>query len=190
MRSGERNPAAPMIALILIVLMFVAAQNAFAVDFKGVEIGEKLMISEERTAFGRLDCNPMQLSATEYARFVADMQESMPGVRKVCAATTSIATVPAAVTVLLGPARRVLRLTFQFDSESYERVVDAMTLKFGEGIVETRDANDESVWWDFEDGNVVSVHRMPVDDEDGAVDVTSVAMAEYAMPVASPSEDL
>ena len=187
MRSGERNPAAPMIALILLILMFVAAEKALAVDFKGVEIGKQLMLSVERSAFGRLDCNPMELTATEYAAFVADLQATMPGVRKVCVASTSIATVPADVTVLLGPARRVLRLTFQFDSDRYQHVVDAMTHKFGEGVMETRDVNDESIWWDFEGGNVVSVHRLPVEDADSN---EFVAMAEYAVPASAPSEDL
>lgn len=170
-------------------MTLLAAGHAFGVEFKGVELGQPLWLSEERAVFGQLDCNPMQMSPDEYREFVEELKVTMPDVRKVCAGSTSIATVPADVTVLLGPSRRVLKLTFQFAGADYSRVVEAMTAKWGTGIAEVRDVNDESVWWDFDDGAMVSVHVTP-----GAADATDavpiVALAEYSVAVLTPTTDL
>lgn len=171
--------------ICIFALTTLAAVSAFAVDFKGVELGKPLMIYTERSAFGTLDCNPMQMSPEEYEAFLFETRAMLPGARKVCVASTSIATVPADATVVLGPARQVLRVTFQFAGEHYSLVVGAMTEKWGEGVAEVRDENDESIWWEFEEGMSVSVHKMPADDRPAII-----GYAEYALPVNSPAGDL
>ena len=97
----------PLAALILLASMPGLAQ---AVDFKGIKLGDRLGVLQERNIFGALDCNPMQLSADDYQDYLLEMQSLVPGAQKVCVATASIATVPADVTVILGTSRRVLRL--------------------------------------------------------------------------------
>lgn len=165
--------------------------RAFGLDFKGVELGNTLWASQERAVFGELDCNPFDFAPGEYQGYVLDLQTAVPGARRVCVATTSIATVPAEVTIILGPARRVMRLTFQFDGQEYDRVVEAMKAKWGEGLVDSRDEFDESVWWDFEDGSSVSVHQTPGDAGSGVIDVDNlVGLAEYSLAVATPAGDL
>ena len=165
--------------------------GACAVDFKGVELGETLWASAERSVFGELNCNPLGLEPEDYRAYIREMRSVLPEAQRVCSGATSIATVPSDVTVVLGPSRRVLRLTFQFAGENYKRVVDAMTAKWGEGLVDTRDMNDESVWWDFEDGSSVSVHLAPgAFDYPEDTETASVGLAEYALPVATPAGDL
>ena len=162
-----------------------------ALDFKGIELGAPLFVSAERTVFGALDCNPMQMEPNEYQVYLQEMQSVVPGVRKVCVANTSIATVPADVTVVLGPLRRVLRLTFQIAGENYSRVREAMTSKWGEGVVEVRDQFDESIWWVFDDGSSISVHQIPGDDDTTVVeDSSSFGLVEYALPTTTPAGDL
>jgi hypothetical protein len=173
-------------ALILLTSMPVLAQ---AVDFKGIKLGDRLGVLQERDIFGALDCNPMQLSADDYQNYLLDMQSLVPGAQKVCVATASIATVPADVTVVLGMSRRVLRLTFQFAGSDYPRVLQAMGEKWGEGIHEVRGEADESVWWDFSDGSTISVHQSPAEDSPQH-DVTTVGLAEYMLATTAPANDL
>ena len=170
-------------------MLLALASPALAVDFKGVEIGEPLWRATEKSVFGTLDCNPEDLGPEEYERYMLEMQSVVPGVRKVCAATTSIATIPADATVLLGPSRRVLRLTFQFPGEHYARVVGAMQSKWGEGVIEVRDEVDQSIWWDFEGGMTVSAHQVPAAVSDPAARL-SVGLVEYSLPVETPESDL
>jgi hypothetical protein len=113
------------------------------------------------------------------------MQYVVPGVRQVCSGSTSIATIPADATVLLGASRRVLRLTFQFTGDEYRRVLNAMTTKWGEGVPEVREEHDESVWWDFEDGATVSVHQVPSEDDEHVI-----GLVEYSVSVTTPDGDL
>lgn len=177
-------------ALLAVVAMSWSG-SASAVDFKGVELGQTLWASTERSVFGKLDCNPLGLDPDEYQAYIREMRAVLPGAQNVCSATTSIATVPSDVTVVLGPSRRVLRMTFQFAGEHYERVVNAMVAKWGEGLIDTRDANDQSIWWDFEDGSSVSVHQTP--GETGSSDFDTpvlVGLAEYSVPVTTPVGDL
>lgn len=165
--------------------------SASAVDFKGVELGQTLWASTERSVFGKLDCNPLGMDPEEYQAYIREMRAVLPGAQSVCSATTSIATVPSDVTVVLGPSRRVLRMTFQFAGEHYERVVNAMVAKWGEGLIDTRDANDQSIWWDFEDGSSVSVHETPGQSASSDFDTpVSVGLAEYSVPVTTPVGDL
>jgi hypothetical protein len=159
--------------------------TANAVDFKGIELGRPLGLSKERSVFGTLDCNPMRLTADEYQAYVQEMQYLIPGVRQVCSGSTSVATIPAAATVLLGTSRRVLRLTFQFTGDEYRRVLDAMTSKWGEGVAEEREEDDKSVWWDFEDGATVSVHQVPSEDDQHVI-----GLVEYSVSVTTPEGDL
>ena len=167
------------------------SSEAKALDFKGIKLGSHLMVAAERSAFGTLDCNPMQMETNEYQIYLQEMQSVVPGVRKVCVANTSIATVPADVTVVFGSYRRVLRLTFQFAGENYSRVTEAMTSKWGEGVVEVRDQFDESVWWVFDDGSSISVHQIPGDDDTTVVeDSSSFGLVEYALPTTTPAGDL
>lgn len=187
----QKEPRLCAAILIAAIVCLAGSTSALALDFKGVELGQTLWASQERSVFGELDCNPLGLSQDEYRSYVREMRSVMPEARKVCAASTSIATVPADVTVVLGPSRRVLRLTFQFDGEHYTRVVDAMTLKWGAGLVDTRNRFDESVWWDFEDGSSISVHQTPGDigaDEEN--ETSLVGLAEYTLALATPAGDL
>ena len=171
--------------------VIIMSSEAMALDFKGIELGQPLWMSEERSVFGTLDCNPMQMEPNEYQVYLQEMQSDVPSVRKVCVANTSIATVPADVTVVLGPSRRVLRLTFEFAGENYSQVAEAMTSKWGKGVVEVRDRFDESVWWVFDDGTSISVHQMPGDDDTTDVkDSSSFGLAEYALPATTPAGDL
>jgi hypothetical protein len=173
------------------VLLLLAGTSglAYAVDFKGVVLGKSLWPPTSKIAFGVLDCNPLKLSEEDYQGYILEMQALEPGVQKVCVATTSIATVPADVTVLLGKSRRVLRLTFQFEGQSYPLVLKAMSEKWGEGVHEVRDGADESMWWDFSDGSSVSVHHTPAED-DGRDGVEYIGLAEYALSVTTPAGDL
>jgi hypothetical protein len=179
--------------LIVLFLIFVIlmSREARGLEFKGIELGKQLWTSEERLVFGELDCNPMQLGADEYEVYLQELQFAMPGVRKVCVATTSIATVPADVTVAFGSYRRVLRLTFQFAGEDYTQVIDAMSSKWGEGEAEVRSQFDESVWWIFDDGTSISVHQMPgADDANHVEDFAPIGVAEYSLPPVTPEGDL
>jgi hypothetical protein len=177
--------------LPLLVALFLSG-GAWAVDFKGVELGQHLRLGAERSAFGRLDCNPMQLDPVAYQGYLQEMQQVMPGARKVCTSATSIAAVPAEATVVLGASRRVLRLTIQFAGEDYSQVLTAMTEKWGEGVEEVREEHDKSVWWDFDDGISVSVHLTPYADDasNSTDDILLVGLAEYSLPVTTPAGDL
>lgn len=189
-----KNKTRHLISVAILMFSLLApllSGAASAVDFKGIRLGQTLWMTEERAVFGTLDCNPMQMNSEEHQIYLREMQRVMPGVRAVCAGVTSIATVPAEATVLLGTDRRVLRMTFQFQSEDYPQVLDAMTVKWGEGVAEVHDEYDESVWWDFDDGISVSVHRTPVDaDPDSKDKLNLVGLVEYSLPAASPAGDL
>jgi hypothetical protein len=177
--------------LLPLLLTLLLSGGAWAVDFKGVELGDSLWISVERSVFGTLDCNPMQLDAAAYQDYLRELQQDIPGVRKVCTGSTSIATIPAEATVVLGASRRVLRLTFQFAGEDYPQVLTAMMEKWGEGVEEVRDENDKSMWWDFDDGISVSVHLTPYADASNPTDSNFlVGLAEYSLPVSTPAGDL
>jgi hypothetical protein len=176
---------------LLLAAVIILSSEAKALDFKGVELGAPLWASAERSVFGTLDCNPMEMDSSEYQTYLQEMQSVVPGVRQVCVANTSIATVPADVTVVFGAYRRVLRLTFQFAGENYPRVTEAMTSKWGDGVVEVRDQFDESAWWVFNDGTSISVHQLPDDDNTTAVDdSSSFGLVEYALPETTPEGDL
>jgi hypothetical protein len=188
MRTTQLSSAFIVLFLIVMMLMLTEAR---ALEFKGIELGERLWISKGISVFGELDCNPMQLGADEYEVYLQELQFAMPGVRKMCVATTSIATVPADVTVALGSSRRVLRLTFQFAGEDYTQVIDAMSSKWGEGEAEVRGQFDESVWWIFDDGTSISVHQMPgTDDANHVEDFAPIGVAEYSLPPVTPEGDL
>ena len=173
---------------VALIALTVASGLAHAVDFKGVELGETLWLNQEKDVFGALDCNPLQLSEADYQSYMLEMQALVPGAQQVCVATTSIATVPSNVTVVLGLSRRVLRLTFQFVGTNYPMVLRAMADKWGDGVHEVRGEKDESMWWDFSDGSSVSVHRSPT--EDSRSDMTSVGLVEYMLSASTPTEDL
>jgi len=171
--------------------VIIMSSEAKALDFKGIELGKHLIISAERSVFGTLDCNPMQMETNEYQLYLQEMRFVMRGVQEICVANTSIATVPADVTVVFGSYRRVLRLTFQFAGENYSQVTEAMTSKWGAGVVEVRDQFDASVWWVFNDGTSISVHQIPADDNTTVVeDSSSVGLAVYALPATTPAGDL
>ena len=177
--------------LLSLLVTLLLSGGAWAVDFKGVELGDPLWISEERSVFGTLDCNSMQLDPQAYQDYLQELQQVIPGVRKVCTGATSIATIPAEATVVLGASRRVLRLTFQFAGEDYSQVLTAMMEKWGEGVEEVRDEHDKSVWWDFDDGISVSVHLTPYADASNSTDdILLVGLAEYSLPVTTPAGDL
>lgn len=179
-----------LIVLILIAVMIMSTESR-ALEFKGIELGKRLWTTEEISIFGELDCNPMQMDPDEYEVYLQDLQFVVPGVRQLCVATTSIATVPADVTVALGAARQVLRLTFQFAGENYTQVIDAMSSKWGEGEAEVRDQFDESVWWIFDDGTSISVHQMPGSDDASQIeDFAPIGVAEYSLPPVTPEGDL
>jgi hypothetical protein len=175
--------------LVGLLLITFFATPLYAVDFKGIDIGQPLWIGDERSVFGVLDCNPMGLEVEQYERYLLELQSIMPGVRKICYASTSIATIPADATVLLGTSRRVLRLTLQFAGNEYPRVVEAMTSKWGDGIAEVRDEFDKSIWWDFEDGTTVSAHQVPPESATNP-DKRPVGLVEYSVPVVTPESDL
>jgi hypothetical protein len=177
--------------LPLLAALFLSG-GAWAVDFKGIELGKTLWAPTEQSVFGRLDCNPMQLDPNAYQGYLQELQQVIPGARKVCTGATSIAAIPADATVVLGASRRVLRLTFQFAAEDYSQVLTAMIEKWGKGIEEVRDENDKSVWWDFDDGISVSVHLTPYADDASAStdDILLVGLAEYSLPVTTPAGDL
>jgi hypothetical protein len=171
--------------------VIIMSAEAKALDFKGIKLGSHLMVAAERSAFGTLDCNPMQMETNEYQIYLQEMRSIMPDVQEICVANTSIATVPADVTVVFGSYRRVLRLTFQFAGENYSLVTEAMTSKWGEGVMEVRDQFDESAWWVFDDGTSISVHQIPADDDTTVVeDSSSVGLAVYALPATTPAGDL
>jgi len=75
--------------LPLLITLFLSG-GAWAVDFKGVELGQHLRLGAERSAFGRLDCNPMQLDPVAYQGYLQEMQQVMPGARKVCTSVTAM----------------------------------------------------------------------------------------------------
>jgi hypothetical protein len=176
---------------LFLAAVIIMSSEAKALDFKGIELGKPLWNTAERSVFGKLDCNQMQMDPSEYQLYLQEMQSVVPGVRQVCVANTSIATVPADVTVVFGAHRRVLRLTFQFAGENYPRVTEAMTSKWGEGVVEVRDQFDEGVWWVFDDGSSISVHQIPGDDDTTVVeDSSSFGLVEYALPATTPEGDL
>ena len=177
--------------LLSLLVTFFLSSTVGAVDFKGIELGEPLWLTEERSVFGTLDCNPMQLDPAEYQSYVQEMQQIIPGARTVCTGNTSIAAVPAYATVVLGTSRRVLRLTFQFAGEDYSHVLSAMTSKWGQGVVEDLEEHGESVWWDFADGSSISVHQMPGNESANAADEPLlIGLVEYSLPVTTPERDL
>jgi hypothetical protein len=177
--------------LMSLLLAPLPSGAASEVDFKGIELGQPLWKTQERAVFGTLNCNPMQMSPEQHQIYLQELQQLMPEVRDVCAGSTSIAAVPAEVTVLLGAYRRVLRMTFQFASENYPQVLNAMTAKWGEGVAEVRDEFDESVWWDFDDGISISVHQTPDDaDPNSEEDLLLIGLVEYSLPVSTPEGDL
>ena len=178
-------------SLLLSCWAFLCSQSAWAVDFKGLQLGEPMMLYAERQVFGTLDCNPMGLEPPAYAAWLAEMQSVTPGAQQICVASTSIAAVPADVTVVLGSARRVLRLTFEFAGEHYPQILRAMEAKWGAGLPEVRGEQDQSMWWEFEDGAVVSLHQHPIENApEDAADVAAVGLAEYALPTLTPTGDL
>ena len=168
---------------LLVGLALLISGNALAVDFKGIKLGQPLLFVEERSVFGTLDCNPNRMSPDEYQGFLQELQAVVPGVRTVCMGETSIATVAANATVLLGTSRRVLRMTFQFDGNYYAQVMDAIGQKWGEGFEDTSDGADSSVWWVFEDGTSISVHR-------AGSDAAPVGLVEYTLQDTTPAGDL
>lgn len=168
---------------LLIGLALLVSGNALAIDFKGIMLGQPLQFVQERSVFGTLDCNPNQMSPEEYQGYVQDLQEIFPGVRRVCLGETSIATVPANVTILLGASRRVLHMTFQFDGEHYSQVTDAISEKWGDGTEDTSDEDEPSVWWVFDDGTSISVHR-------AGSHPSTVGLVEYTLQDTTPSGDL
>ena len=163
-----------------------------ALDFKGVTLGKPLLIIAERQVFGGLDCNPMGLQPPEYAVLVADTQAVVPGARQICVASTSIAAVPADVTVVLGSARRVLQLSFQFAGSEFPQISRAMEAKWGPGIADVRGEHDRSLWWEFEDGAVVSLHEYPNQEAQSSAEAAAagVGLAEYSLPTLTPTGDL
>jgi hypothetical protein len=173
-------------AIVMLVSILLVTTEAAAVDFKGIEIGEPMRRVDESAVFGQLECNPLQMNSDEDSQYVQDLQTNTPGVRQMCVASTSIATIPAEVTVLLGSSRRVLRLTFQFSGQEYPHILRAMTEKWGEAVREVYDNADESVWWVFNDGRSISVHRVRGTASASAV----VGVVEYAMPTTTPAGDL
>jgi len=176
--------------LPLLAALFLSG-GAWAVDFKGVKLGDPLFIWVEQSVFGTLDCNPMQLDPDAYQGYLQELRQVIPGARKVCTGATSIAAIPADATVVLGASRRVLRLTFQFAAEDYSQVLTAMMEKWGAGVEEVRDENDKSVWWDFDDGISVSVHLTPYADASNSTnDIVLVGLAEYSLPFTTPARDL
>ena len=177
--------------LLTLLVTLILSGGAWAVDFKGVKLGDPLFIWEERSVFGTLDCNSMQLDSNEYQGYLQELRQVIPGARRVCTGATSIAAIPAEATVVFGESRRVLGLTFQFAGGDYSQVLTAMREKWGEGIEEVRDENDRSVWWDFDDGISVSVHLMPYTDASSSTDdIVLVGLAEYSLPVTTPAGDL
>ena len=177
--------------LLPLLVTLLLSGGAWAVDFKGIELGKTLYVWDEQSVFGRLDCNPRQLDPDAYQDYIEEQQQLFPGARKVCTGSTSIAAIPAGATVVLGASRRVLRLTFQFAGEDYSQVLTAMMEKWGEGVEEVRDENDKSVWWDFDDGISVSVHLTPDADASSSTDdILLVGLAEYSLPVTTPAGDL
>jgi hypothetical protein len=177
--------------LLYLIVMMIMSTEARALEFKGIELGKPLWPSVGKSVFGKLDCNPRQLDADEYEVYLQEFQFAMPGVRKMCVATTSIATVPADVTVALGSSQRVLRLTFQFAGENYTQVIDAVSSKWGEGEAEVRGQFDESVWWIFDDGTSISVHQLPgADDANHVEDFAPIGVAVYSLPPVTPEGDL
>ena len=61
--------------------VLILSAEAKALDFKGIELGKHLIRSAERSVFGTLDCNPMQMEKNEYQLYLQEMQSVMPGVR-------------------------------------------------------------------------------------------------------------
>lgn len=179
------------LAALILAASLATLGETVAADFKGVELGRPLRLSTERAVFGNLDCNPMRLSPEQYQRYLEQTNAIVPGARKICMASASIATVPADVTIVLGSNRRVLRITFQFAGNQYARVVEAMTTKWGAGVEEIRDRFDRSIWWDFEDGTSISAHQQPeAGDAEAAGPESSLGLVEYALPTVTPSSDL
>jgi hypothetical protein len=177
--------------LMPLLVGLLLSGEAWAVDFKGVKLGDPLWVSTERSVFGTLDCNPMRLDPDAYQGYLQELQQVVPGARKVCTGATSIAAIPAEATVVLGASRRVLRLTFQFAGEDYSQVLTAMMEKWGAGIEEVRDEHDKSVWWDFDGGISVSVHLTPYEGASNSTEnILLVGLAEYSLPFTTPAGDL
>jgi hypothetical protein len=175
----------------LVSVLLLVSGNAVATEFKGIKLGETLRKFDESSVFGPLDCNPMRMDPDDYHQYVQEMQSIVVGVRQVCMASTSIATVPADVTVLLGSARRVLRMTFEFDGEDHEQVLAAMVEKWGEGVEEFYDNADEVVWWVFGDGSSISVHKLRANAGNATSGDTAFAgLVEFALPDTTPASDL
>ena len=186
----KKNTFSKRCSRLLLVTLFLSG-GAWAVDFKGIELGTYLNFVHESRVFGTLDCNPMQLDRDAYQGYLEELKQVIPSAREVCTGSTSIAAIPAEATVVFGSFRRVLRLTFQFAGEDYSQVLTAMMEKWGEGIEEVRDENDKSVWWDFDDGISVSVHLTPnTDTSNSTDDILLVGLAEYSLPVTTPAGDL
>jgi hypothetical protein len=142
----KKNTFSKRCSRLLLVTLFLSG-GAWAVDFKGIELGTYLNFVHESRVFGTLDCNPMQLDRDAYQGYLEELQQVIPSAREVCTGSTSIAAIPAEATVVFGAFRRVLRLTFQFAGEDYSQVLTAMMEKWGEGVEEVRDEHDKSVWW-------------------------------------------
>lgn len=178
----------PKLAVALAALL---SGDALAADFKGIELGQPLRLTQEKFVFGTLDCNPNQLSPDQYQGFVQELQAVVPGVRRVCTGSTSIAAVAADVTVLLGASRRVLRMTFAFDGRHFSQVQDAISQKWGDGIEDSPDEPDSVVWWVFDDGTSISIHRTlsgtAADPGSGAA---LVGLVEYTLQDTTPAGDL
>ena len=186
----KKNTFSKRCSRLLLVSLFLSG-GAWAVDFKGIELGTYLNFVHESRVFGTLDCNPMQLDRDAYQGYLEELKQVIPSAREVCTGSTSIAAIPAEATVVFGSFRRVLRLTFQFAGEAYSQVLTAMMEKWGEGVEEVRDEHDKSVWWDFDDGISVSVHLTPYADASNSTnDIVLVGLAEYSLPFTTPARDL
>lgn len=176
---------------LLVVLALLVTGDALAADFKGIELGQPLRLTQEKFVFGTLDCNPNQMSPDDYQAFVQELQAVVPGVRRVCVGSTSIAAVAADVTVLLGASRRVLRMTFAFDGQHYSQVTDAISQKWGDGMESAPEEAEPSLWWVFDDGTSISMHRTsPGAAPDPGSAAAQVGLVEYTLQETTPAGDL
>jgi len=175
----------------LVSVLLLVSGNAAATEFKGIKLGETLRKFDESSVFGSLDCNPMNMVPDDYSQYVQEMQSVVVGVRQVCTASTSIAAVPADVTVLLGSSRRVLRMTFEFSGVDHAQVLAAIIEKWGEGVEEVYDNSDQVVWWIFDDGSSISVHHLRSSGSDTKNGNSAiVGVVEFALPDTTPASDL
>ena len=60
--------------LFLPLAILFLSGTAWGIDFKGIELGKPLRITEELSVFGRLDCNPMQMDPEEHKSYLQELQ--------------------------------------------------------------------------------------------------------------------